>query len=367
MNSSIQQAFLTIQEQSKGAPDDQVYVIELESIPLKKISPELGSKLEKFTSLQYLAFNNCELESLDNFPELKGLIRLDLISNKLDGDQLEHILGSRYLQTLYLSANQFSSVSELKPLQKLTNLLQLDLVANDLTKDQNYIKKVFDLLPSLKIVDSTNLDGTTNDVISESLKRIRPDLFVRGKSKDHLGNSGFPGSNASVAGNQPLFKQPSKKVPKNKQSQVPKPSSLKPQPKAVPLIKKRKPKKTVKSDPVGKIKSAGKAGKSVSLATKRQSLSSKAGLVFKASRIGRRLRASKMFGRVSSAGTIYLTAVLEYVCAEVLEVAKDLAVKDQKKRINPKHIKIGVSNDEDLKLMFKDIIIPEAGNEQLIN
>ena len=72
-----------------------------------------------------------------------------------------------------------------------------------------------------------------------------------------------------------------------------------------------------------------------------------------------------MFGRVSKTAPVYLTAVLEYICAEILDIAKDSAVGEKKKRILPKHIKIGIKNDDDLKTFFKDMIIPEAGNQQL--
>lgn len=351
------EALQKIKSQSKDTDPTQVYVIELESIPFKEITLEMRSLLENFTSLQYLAFNNCELESLTNFPGIRSLIRLDLISNKLTGDSLDSILTSRYLQTLYLSANQIEHVDELKPLKTLKNLLQLDIVANEVTRQGDYQKKVFELLPNLKVLDSTNVDGTSSDVISESLKRIRPDLFIKGKSKENLGDGGVTGAifNKSVSVPKKA-KSVEKKAKKEEKMLV-----LKTKP------KKEKPKPKISKSQnnslsLGKGKISG--GKSLGLQPKKQNSSTKAGLVFKASRIGRRLKGSKMFERVSKTAPIYLTAVLEYVCAEILEVAKDNAINEKKKRIMPKHIKFGIDNDPDLKIMFKDMIIPEGGNEQ---
>ena len=354
------EALEKIKSQSQNTDPSQVYVIELESIPFKEITPEIKSLLENFTSLQYLAFNNCELKSLTNFPEIRSLIRLDLISNKLTGDSLDDILTSRYLQTLYLSANNIESIDELKPLKKLSNLLQLDIVANEVTRQGDYQKKVFELLPNLKVLDSTNVDGTSNDVISESLKRIRPDLFIKGKSKENLGNGGL-----AVAA--PINNLKSVSLPKlqNGENQKKKKEEKMLVLKTKPKKEKPKPKIAKKQNAVlslGKGKISG--GKSLGLQPQKQNVSTKAGLVFKASRIGRKLKSSKMFGRVSKTAPIYLTAVLEYVCAEILEVAKDNAISEKKKRIMPKHIKFGIDNDVDLKMMFKNMIIPEAGNEQ---
>lgn len=38
-----------------------------------------------------LVINNCELNTLENFPNLPSLIRLDLVANKLKGDNLAQL------------------------------------------------------------------------------------------------------------------------------------------------------------------------------------------------------------------------------------------------------------------------------------
>lgn len=53
-----------------------------------------------------LTLNDCGIVSLQNFPHLPGLIRLDLVFNQITGDTLNCIRGSRHLQTLMLGANK---------------------------------------------------------------------------------------------------------------------------------------------------------------------------------------------------------------------------------------------------------------------
>lgn len=331
-----QEALKKLKEIASSTPATQIYVVELESIPFKEITQEIKEILEKFTSLQYLALNNCELENLNNFPDLKSLIRLDLISNKLKGSHLSSILSSKYLQTLFLCANRIDSVEELGSLKKLSNLLQIDVIANDLTHLPEYHKKLFELLPNVKVVDSVNREGErTTDVVSESLKRVRPDLFVKGKSNDGI-SAGIPLNNIKIA-------KPAQPI-----------SLSVPQKPAKISFIKGKPGKTAKN--------IGKTGKSVGKIARKAAKSEKSGLVFKSSRIARKLRNGKMFERISKKTPIFLTAVLEYVCAEILEVAKDAVVGEKKKRILPKHIKIGIKNDQDLHDFFGNMIIPEAGN-----
>ena len=58
--------------------------------------------------------------------------------------------------------------------------------------------------------------------------------------------------------------------------------------------------------------------------------SAKAGLQFPVGRIGRYLRNGKYATRMGAGAPVYLAAVLEYLCAEILELAGN-AARDNKK------------------------------------
>ena len=101
----------------------------------------------------------------------------------------------------------------------------------------------------------------------------------------------------------------------------------------------------------GRGKGKGKAtGKAVSRAAK-------AGLQFPVGRIARFLKTGRYAERVGAGAPVYLAAVLEYLAAEVPELAGNAAKDNKKSRIVPRHIQLAVRNDEELsKLMGKTTI-----------
>ena len=75
----------------------------------------------------------------------------------------------------------------------------------------------------------------------------------------------------------------------------------------------------------------GKGGKSTSR-------SAKAGLQFPVGRIGRFLKKGKYATRVGAGAPVYLAAILEYLTAEILELAGNAARDNKKTRIVPRFI-----------------------------
>ncbi|NWX33679.1 H2AX protein, partial [Notiomystis cincta] len=93
----------------------------------------------------------------------------------------------------------------------------------------------------------------------------------------------------------------------------------------------------------------------------RKSKSARAGLQFPVGRVFRLLRRGRYAERVGSAAAIYLAAVMEYVVAEVLELAGNAARQNRKMRILPRHIQLAVRNDDELNKLFACVTIPQGG------
>jgi len=110
----------------------------------------------------------------------------------------------------------------------------------------------------------------------------------------------------------------------------------------------------------GKGKSGAVAGKSKSTgATK--SRSSRAGLQFPVGRIHRLLRKGNYAQRVGAGAPVYLAAVLEYLGAEILELAGNAARDNKKTRIIPRHLQLAIRNDEELNKLLGNVTIAQGG------
>lgn len=72
------------------------------------------------------------------------------------------------------------------------------------------------------------------------------------------------------------------------------------------------------------------------------SRSSKAGLAFPVGRVHRLLRKGNYAQRVGAGAPVYLAAVLEYLAAEILELAGNAARDNKKTRIIPRHLQLAI-------------------------
>jgi histone H2A len=106
---------------------------------------------------------------------------------------------------------------------------------------------------------------------------------------------------------------------------------------------------------------AGGRGKTGAAKAKAVSKSAKAGLQFPVGRVGRFIRKMKVASRVGGGAPVYLAAVLEYLTAEVLELAGNAARDNKKVRIIPRHIQLAVRNDEELNKLMGGVTIASGG------
>ena len=58
---------------------------------------------------------------------------------------------------------------------------------------------------------------------------------------------------------------------------------------------------------------------------------------------------------------VFLTAVTEYVCAELLELAGNAARDNRNANVIPRHITLAIENDEELSTQFSDVTIFGGG------
>eukprot|EP00746_Dinoflagellata_sp_MGD_P092220 gnl/MRDRNA2_/MRDRNA2_36498_c0_seq1.p1 gnl/MRDRNA2_/MRDRNA2_36498_c0~~gnl/MRDRNA2_/MRDRNA2_36498_c0_seq1.p1 ORF type:complete len:204 (-),score=36.12 gnl/MRDRNA2_/MRDRNA2_36498_c0_seq1:175-786(-) len=122
---------------------------------------------------------------------------------------------------------------------------------------------------------------------------------------------------------------------------------------------KSKSKEATPAKPKGATSTKSKEAKAKGLV---KSKSARAGLVFPVGRITRELRKKIGMGqRVGAAAPVMLAGVLEYLCAEVLELSGNAAERSKKIRITPRHIQLAVNADEDLQRLFGKATIAGGG------
>jgi len=93
--------------------------------------------------------------------------------------------------------------------------------------------------------------------------------------------------------------------------------------------------------------------------TRRPSKTARAGLVLSVPRVLERLRRGRYALKVKETAAVYVAATLEYLVAEVLELAGNWYFK--KKRVAPRHILLTLRHDKELEELTKGAIVPEGG------
>jgi histone H2A len=107
-----------------------------------------------------------------------------------------------------------------------------------------------------------------------------------------------------------------------------------------------------------KTTKGGRGRKDGSTSTTR---SVRAGLQFPVGRIHRHLREGRYAQRIGAGAPVYLAAVLEYLAAEILELAGNASRDNKRVRIIPRHIQLAIRNDEELNKLLSSVTIASGG------
>ncbi|XP_072517565.1 core histone macro-H2A.1 isoform X1 [Salminus brasiliensis] len=95
--------------------------------------------------------------------------------------------------------------------------------------------------------------------------------------------------------------------------------------------------------------------------TTKTSRSTKAGVIFPVGRMLRYIKRGLPKYRIGVGAPVYMAAVLEYLTAEILELAGNAARDNKKGRVTPRHILLAVANDEELNQLLKGVTIAAGG------
>jgi len=102
-------------------------------------------------------------------------------------------------------------------------------------------------------------------------------------------------------------------------------------------------------------------GKGGAAKAKPKTRSSRAGLQFPVGRVHRHIRKGNYGKRVGAGAPVYLAAVMEYLAAEILELAGNAARDNKKSRVIPRHLQLAVRNDEELNKLLAGVTISQGG------
>lgn len=140
----------------RARPADQILDLNLDNCRANKIEVCDGL-CSDFTNLQTLSLINLGLQSLENFPKLGNLRKLELSDNKI-ATGLTHLAGCPNITHLSLSGNKIKDFDVLSPLKDLHHLKSLDLFNCEVTNHAEYREKVFGILSQLVFLDGFDKD-----------------------------------------------------------------------------------------------------------------------------------------------------------------------------------------------------------------
>ena len=89
--------------------------------------------------------------------------------------------------------------------------------------------------------------------------------------------------------------------------------------------------------------------------------STRADLLFPIPRVTKLMRRDRLAPRVGRRPAVVMTAVMEYIASEILELAGNVCQEAGKKRLGPRHVMLAIANDEELSKVVSGAIFHESG------
>jgi hypothetical protein len=126
----------------------------------KSLTKDEKSCLEQYKNLVHLSLSNIGLKSLENFPCIKDLYYLSIKNNELNGNDFD-LIPKLFpgLKKLKISGNKIEKINNLEKLRSL-KLRKIEVKDNPFSiGNKAYKKKLFNLIPSLEIVDQEDERG----------------------------------------------------------------------------------------------------------------------------------------------------------------------------------------------------------------
>jgi Leucine-rich repeat (LRR) protein len=111
--------------------------LDLTDVEIGTLSPEDKVYLEKFTKVDNMIMLGCGLTSLENFPDLPELKRLELSENEFKGSDLVHLQKLKGLICLNLNGNKIDTMAELAHLKDLP-LTTLEVTGNPVSELEDF-------------------------------------------------------------------------------------------------------------------------------------------------------------------------------------------------------------------------------------
>ena len=93
----------------------------------------------------------------------------------------------------------------------------------------------------------------------------------------------------------------------------------------------------------------------------KRSKSEKSGVLLSVNHILKDMKKMFPHRRVSEGAAVYLAGVLEYLTAEVLDLAGDSVVQNKRKIIKPRDILLAIKADTELSKLLSDVIVSRGG------